>query len=218
MAGLGLIATGAAFLNFRKAKAEYDALIEQRDGLLAVIDTYNQHRLDPLVDAIDENETQFPRGLQYSTLLRVANLVGKVMYVHTSVVLTNTSDQPIVLNYIAADCHLYDETLKVISISTQKEVAQEVVKLIELKAGEMIEVQLPMGVSGISDMGRLRSDICAAAGKRLITSCPKLNIEGVESADIMIKWSKKESTTDVHTGVVKGKPGVLRYCGEAGLR
>lgn len=217
MAGLGLIVTGAALLNYRKAKSEYDSLVEQRDGLMAVIDSYNQHRLDPYVDSIDTQDTQFPQGLQYSTLLRVANLVGQIMRVHTSVIMTNTNDKPIILHRIAADCSLYGEELTVINYSTKAAVPQEVVKLIELQPGETLEVQLPKGVAAPSVIGRLRDDICAACGKKLITSCWKVNLDGIEAAKIRIDWSWKEDTTAIKAGIVNNKPGVLRYCGEAGL-
>lgn len=217
MVGLGIIATGVALLNYRKAKNEYDSLVEQRDGLMAVIDSYNQHRLDPYVDSIDTQDTQFPQGLQYSTLLRVANLVGQIMRVHTSVIMTNTNDKPIILHRIAADCSLYGEELTVANYSTKAAVPQEVVKLIELQPGETLEVQLPKGVAAPSVIGRLRDNICAACGKKLITSCWKVNLDGIEAAKIRIDWSWKEDTTAIKAGIVNNKPGVLRYCGEAGL-
>lgn len=217
MAGLGIIATGAALLNYRKAKSEYDSLVEQREGLMAVIDSYNQHRLDPYVDSIDTQDTQFPQGLQYSTLLRVANLVGQIMRVHTDVVMTNTSDRSIILHRVAADCSLYGEDISVINLYAQTNVVQEEVKLVELKPGETYCARLPKGVAKPSIIGRLRDDICAACGKKLITSCWKVNLDGIEAAKIRIDWSWKEDTTAIKAGIVNNKPGVLRYCGEAGL-
>ena len=217
MAGLGIIATVGAFANFKRRKKELNALIEKRDALVAVINTFNNTKYDPYIDTIDTKPTEKPDGVSVSTLLRVANLVGQLMYVRASVILSNTSDHSYFIHYVAAECKLYGLDVAVKNLRGIT-IPQKEIKTFELKAGDTLEIQLPKGISTIGDyMGRLRDDICSAAGKRLITSCPKLNLEGIEQADIMVDWSDNNSFSGTQNWRIQGKPGILRYCGEAGL-
>lgn len=216
MVGLGIIATGAAFLNMRKRKKEYEELVEKREGLVAAINAYNSSSYDAYINSIDTKETEAPAGVTVTTLLRVANLVGKLMRVRASIILTNTSTKPIYIHSVAADCKIFGEYVYVVASDGSK-VGQEIIDLVELKPGETQEFQLRKGISSFESIGRLREAICTAAGKRLITSCPKLNLEGVEQADVRIQWDTREDLATIKEWRVIGKPGTLRYCGEAGL-
>lgn len=216
MVGLGIIATGAAFLNMRKRKKEYEELVEKREGLVAAINAYNSSSYDAYINSIDTKETDAPAGVTVTTLLRVANLVGKLMRVRASIILTNTGTKPIYIHSVAADCKIFCEYVYVVASDGSK-VGQEIIDLVELKPGETQEFQLRKGISSFESIGRLREAICTAAGKRLITSCPKLNLEGVEQADVRIQWDTREDLATIKEWRVIGKPGTLRYCGEAGL-
>ena len=92
---------------------------------------------------------------------------------------------------------------------------------VALEPGKSIDVYLPCGISTLTDpttgdikMDYLRDLICAAAGKSLITSCPKISIDGAQTANIRFDWNTKEEGVK-HTCILRNKPGVLRYCGEA---
>ena len=50
MAVTGIVATGAAFLNYRSAKKDYDALVEQRDGLLAAVQMFNSQKDEEYIE------------------------------------------------------------------------------------------------------------------------------------------------------------------------
>lgn len=216
MVGLGIIATGAAFLNMRKRKKEYEELVEKREGLVAAINAYNSSSYDAYINSIDTKETDAPAGVTVTTLLRVANLVGKLMRVRASIILTNTGTKPIYIHSVAADCKIFGEYLGIGNTDGVR-VSQEIVSLKELQPGDPMEIQLRGGICQFKEISRLREAICAAAGKRLITSCPKLNLEGIEQADIRVRWSEADDMANVKEWRVLNKPGVLRYCGEAGL-
>ena len=78
-----------------------------------------------------------------------------------------------------------------------------------------MEISLPSGISALYNEdkkninGELRDLICDAAGKKLITSCPKISIDGGVTADIRVDWG------DDKVALSRGVKGVLRYCMEA---
>ena len=209
---LSLIGTGAAFLNYRKAKAEYDALKDKQEALLAAISTYENTKWDEYDKKTADPGDVRPAGLLVSSIVRVANLVGKVMKMRTSIVFTNTSDSPITINYVEAECSVLGTILIPFKSATnQTKVDQFVRETKTIAPKGTLEIQLPGGISSLGEqMGNLRDLICEAAGKKLITSCPKISIEGAETAKIYVEWSGGHF-------FINGKPGVLRYCGEAGL-
>lgn len=233
MAGLGIIATGAALLNYRKAKSEYDSLVEQRDGLMAAYDSislaierYNKNKDKvELPDINDKPNASFPDGFYVTTELRVANLVGKFMKARTSVYFVNNSDQTVKILSVEAYCTLLGQVVQMLGkIIDGAEEIKQVKKfgnamyggMLEIAPGTTIEVQLDGGISGLADMGALRQIVCDAAGKKLITSCPKINIQDVMTADYSIWWTDGKQPNMLNTYRLN-VPGVLRYCGEAGL-
>ena len=242
MTGLGLLATGAAYLNYKQAKADYDALVEKRDGLLAAVQTFNAEKdKEYLEDQQEDYEknylVEFPDGVQCTAILRTAYLVGKLFRCVTSVVLTNLSDKTYQIGTVAADCFImlptksdnyadYGKTVikKVpvlvynmdISNQNAKQVEQETNANITLHPNETIEIALPKGISTVPDMGALRQMVCDACGKKLITSCPKTSIENGIKADILYKWHES-GAEKWHTAKSMQKDGVFRYCMELPL-
>ena len=96
-----------------------------------------------------------------------------------------------------------------------KQILEQSIKIGKwLLPGETQGLEFEKGISAMADMGALRDAICEAAGKRLITSCPKISIEGLESACFKVSWRDEsmDSTTSFYTN---DKPGVLRYMMEA---
>lgn len=239
MATLGLIATGAALLNYRKAKSDYDALIDKRDGLMAAlnmitdaVDQYNEHKYDEQhLDASDhpssiytedeqilQNDT-LPDGLHVTTILRVGNLVGKLFYGKSSIVFINTGDTPVYVLSAQVDPSIFGDSLMMFepgvkNLQNQKAADDIIIVNRKIQPGETIEIEGKRFVSVLEDMERLRQLICDAAGKRLITSCPKLNIEKGQASDMLIKWGGEAYKPEKQTVIMK-MPGVLRYCGEA---
>ena len=227
MTGLGLVGTGAAFLNYRKAKANYETLKERHEGLLAAIQTYAVHRLDEYANTIDTVSSDQMPGVKATTILRVGNLVGNFFRCKASVVLTNTSDSEYYIHSVAADCFVSDTPVMVFNIQWDgitpdgsKQEKQEIRVDKFIKPGETLEIGLPSGISALYNKegenitGALRDMICSAAGKSLITSCPKLSIVDGCKADIMVRWSTKTGSALMNWRMI-GKASVLRYCKEA---
>ena len=224
MKGIGIIGTAAALLNYSNAKSEYDKLKEQQDGLTAAVQTYNENKLDNYYEntSVDEKPNNLPNGVRITTLLRVGNIakvggkIANVFRAQASVILSNTSNQKYHITSVEAGCYIFDTHIGIFKISYPEtnEISQKVDVNKDLEPGETLEITLPKGISGLPKeiMDELRKAICAAAGKKLITSCPKLNIEsGCETADIRIWWGNGMQ------GYTLKKSGVLRYCGEAYL-
>lgn len=243
MAGLGIIATGAAFLNYRKAKAEYDTLMEKKSELdsavallAANINQYNEHKYDDQHERpVDTKPNDMPDGVKVTTVLRVANLVGKTFYAKVSVVIANQSTKAVYIRKTGANCSINDmpvvinEKLNLNNFnlfdpnSLPGTVQYEIPVDKYIQPGEVLYCEGVVGYSVLANRttgeittGEIRSIVCEACGKRLITSCPKINIEGAQKADIDLWWSEDEKSATMH-GYWIGMPGVLRYCGEAGL-
>ncbi len=210
-----IIGTGAAFLNYKKAKANYEALKEQFDALQAAVQTYNYHKYDEYAEHIDTKPIDLMPGVHMTTILRVGNLVGKNIFrAQTSIVLSNTSDSTYHIHNAIAECMVLKTYVNMFEVNGGQ-ISQRIIVNRDLQPGETMEITLPGGVSSWDEtkLGELRDLICQAAGKKLITSCPKLNIENGATGDIQVQWSLGEDS--VKTARTIGLPGVLRYCGEA---
>lgn len=210
MTGLGIIGTAAAYANYRSAKAEYEALKEQQDGLIAAVQTYNSSKRDELyARETAEPDNAIPSEMKTTTILRVGNLVGSHFRYEASVVFSNiSSSKTYHIKHVGVKCEVLGMVTDDAPIACDKTIAP----------GETAEIILPKKLSkGTGDfMSKLRDLICKAAGKRLITSCPKLNIENVEKANIEVTYTE-DGENQAKTYFYNEKPGVLRYCGEAYL-
>ena len=220
---LSLIGTGAAFANYRKAKAQFDALKEQQDGLAAAVQTYNYNKYNDYAENVQVDTKPFDAmdGVQVSTILRVGNLVGKYKFhAKPSVVLSNTSDSSYFIQSVSARTSIFGLAVTVYTGSALNPTTQPQSVSVNktLNPNETMEVELPGGyaVFDTDDLAKLRQLICEAAGKRLITSCPKLSITGsAEKANVDIFWKTSESSSDTKEYWRNDLSGVLRYCGEA---
>lgn len=249
MTGLGLAATAAAYLNYQNAKRNYEQIKERSAGVNAVINRYQQ-----ILDEWDyqksvENSPEIvvekndhPEGLLVGTLLRVGNLVGKIMRAEPTIVISNTSNKKYYLFYISIQQFVLDRPVTLFDLKGTEMRKFAYIKQ-WIKPGQTIEIPLAKALTtlvtenGDVMLGELRNAICEAAGKKLITSCPKINLDGVEKADIVLYWAdqdtpawmfsgvhdlKLDAYLEKNPGVLKkawwlGLPGTLRYCGEAYL-
>lgn len=224
---LGLFAIGTAWLNYRKAKAEYEALEEKQQALQAAVDTYNmekyadydEHR-DQMYGKEEPNERperSTDERFMVSTILRVGNMVGKYMRVRGEIVMTNLTNRPIFVNSANVMWWIMGQRIPVIEgglVNGEQKWEQSLKIGKWLLPGETQGWEFEKGISAMADMGALRDAICEAAGKRLITSCQKISIEGLESACFKVSWRDEsmDSTTSFYTN---NQPGVLRYMMEA---
>ena len=219
----GLIGAVALFPKYKQAKAEYEELKEHVETVRAAVQTYNYHKLDEYLEATtpDEKPNERPAGLCINTLLRVGNLVGKAMRAQTTVIISNTSKTPFYVSKIMVEPKLWDDYVRMFDgvFTGAKEVKPEVEVNRIIEPSETVEINVAKGISALPDMGKLRDLFCAAAGKKLITSCPKINIEdGTEKADIRMWWrgvKDNKPVGETKQMYVLGLPGIVRYCLEA---
>lgn len=224
MTGVGIVGLGAAFANYQKAKKEYEALEERYEGMLAAISTYEANKLNAYIESLEDRPNDFPSGLMFSTLLRVGNLVGKEFRCQASLVVSNISKRPYYIGSASVDCKVLDCPVVVFSSKLltdgAKQLEQKTAYNKVIAPGETVEIFMPAGISalynkdGESIMGEFRDLICSAAGKKLITSCPKTTIEKGETADILFTWREGE-TGEMKTCSVLSRIGALRYISEA---
>lgn len=227
MSGLGLLGTGLAWINYRKKKAAYEALLEQQETLQAIVNEYNDNKYNPFgfEQNNEEATNDIPEGLYYSTILRVSYMVGKMCRVRPSLVVMNKSDKSyLIKSFRIAQCYVlgkpvvvYDKDIFNQDPNDPKKTPDGETVNYTIKPGEVKEFSLPQGITTFVDedgsmMDKVRQMICDAAGKKLITSCPKINIQGVEDADVVLEWS--EDGGSMNTGWLYNIPGLFRYCGE----
>lgn len=220
MTGLGLISTAAAWLNLRKAKAEYAALKEQQEGLQAAIQAYQHNRYDATEKTPQNN---MPAGVEYAAMLRVANVVGRLFKARASLVLTNTSNQTYYIRYAMVDTFFDKEAITICRLdwkglvpSGGYEVPQNVLVDKLIKPGQIMEIKLDGGIATLPDeqMNKLREVICAVAGKKVVTSILyPTNVPDGITADIKIGW-EIPGTGEMQEGWTLKKIGVLRYMRE----
>ena len=112
MAVLGIIATGAAFLNYRKAKAEYkQALLEDNtDAILAAVSQYNSSKYNQL-DIYDKDEFK-PKETDLFTVVPVINagmMVGKMCRIQGVALFVNNTDHIFEISELEIGLKLYGE-------------------------------------------------------------------------------------------------------------
>ena len=219
MSLLSIIGTGAALLNYKKAKQEYEELLNKKATLEAAVNTYQENKSEKVFPKVEEalntNEINFPDGLSVTSILKVANLAGRIFWAKPSLVITNETSEQYTLYYIEVVCSVFGEVVG----SNEKFTFPNP---IEILPNETVEISAKnkslAGFANEETLDKLRKEICAMNGKSLITSCGKTNIEGIETARISFQWKKsKDTPNDIKNAEWIGKPGVLRYCMELSL-
>lgn len=185
---ISLIGAGAAFLKMQKAKETYEKAVDRKECLQAAIQTYIKQRDDQLDAALNDtqyvNQNEGLSGVLATTILRVGNLADARLFsrAQVTVVLSNTSDKDYTIYRAEAAVRVFG---KVIGISTaQKRNTNQV-----LKSGETIEIELPGGKAQFDRA--VKNAICEAQGKKLITSCGRVQMNGIETADIAFTYKPK---------------------------
>ncbi len=205
MTGFGLIATGAALANYQRAKRNYEQIEERSVGVKSVVNRYQElldewdyQKQQSSQTKIDTRENDMPDGIHLGSMLRVGNLVGKLMRCEPTVVISNTSDKKYYLFSLDMDIKVYDQPVirqKLSGLSTEELPNYSYIRQ-WITTGQTMDIVQQKGISSLvntetqkADLSRLREAICEAAGKKLITSCPKINLDGIVTADIVLYWS-----------------------------
>ena len=218
MGVLPVIAIGGAAANYAKAKREYDEAVAERDAMLAALNIsadYIQDREDRFDELLEQGEAETDgnspvQSIQVSSVVRVGNLVGKLFRANVTLILSNTSDDK---NYYITDLQA---TPRIFGEETRGYVAKTNVQF-TLKPGESKEIQLGGGKTSLdgATLDRLRKAICEACGKKLITSCGKINLTGIAETDVVFNYGNGLTYAGSTPAKYRGIASVLRYCGEA---
>ena len=211
--GIGLF---AALANYRKAKQVYADAMERKETLEAAVETYNKDRDSKYDSAQSDEQNQDPndelQGVLATTVLRIGNLVGTYCRAKITIVLTNTTNNTYMITSADAYARVFG------SVVGMSEDNLKITTNLLLQPGEVKEIALGGGIAKIADevaREQLIDAICAAAGKKLITSCPKLTLNGIETADIVFTWKAATGAGTEKRARYVNKPGTLRYCMEA---
>lgn len=241
MTGLGLAATAAAFLNYKSAKKNYDQVQERTEGVNLIVNSYQQILEEYLSrdareteEAIEENKLRAldaeterliaeserdirPEGVQVGVLVRVGNLVGKLLRTETTLVITNTGSDGYYIHGVYINDKIYDVPFWPMEWKS-KETFSKYKKIDRvINPGQTIEIIFPKGVTtvvmsdGSDGMDDLRNAICEANGKRLITSCGKTNLDGIAKATVILFWSTLEEKGEMlerYEELFIQKPGI----------
>lgn len=242
MTGLGMMATGAAWLNYQHAKKNYEQIEERSVGIKTVIDRY-QELLDEWQAKrdekayeeamrwfhLDERTNDFPEGVSIGVILRIGNIVGTLMRAEPTVVISNTSSNQYYLQKVELLTLVMGYPISIKDGDDYMNINRYI------KPGETMEIVFGKGLTTLVDadgnkhMDELRKAICEACGKKLITSCPKISLDNMEKNDIVLYWGNNENDThraqneygldfdQYRTAYWVDYPGTLRYCGEAYL-
>lgn len=214
---ISAIVTALAYMNLTNAKEEYAKAEEEVSLIEAAIKTYKDSQdnakknLEQTTQLQGEGNSPLS-GVNVSFILRVGNLVGNKMTAAITLVVSNTtSDRTYSLSDFKAQPYISG---MILNYKPEKE------NSIIIKPGETKEISLPVQKNeymlvGTGEMDALRKLICQNAGKRLITSCPKVTIDNVAYANVEFEYINTGYVGSTTRAIYRGISGVLRYCGEA---
>ena len=218
MSILSYLAIGGAFANYRKAKKAYDEAKAEEQAALSAINLssdYEAKRDEQYEQLLQQGTTESDgnsrlQNVQVAAIIRVGNLVGSFFKANISLIFSNTSKTASYNIFgIKAQGNILGEYLRGYEASTNV--------TINLKAGESKEIELGGASTSLdgATLDKLRNTICEACGKKLITSCQKINIQNIGYADVEFKYGSGTTYAGETRAAYRGIPCVVRYCGEA---
>lgn len=135
---LSIIGTGAALLNYQKAKQEYETVVGEIDSLEKAVLAASAHHektadeleqeafereLQAELDAININEVDNPEALKVSTVCKVANLVGSLARARVQLLITNTGAKTYYITNPSVVCYVFSEPI----VATDVKVGEQLV-------------------------------------------------------------------------------------------
>lgn len=200
-----------------KAKAEeaYTALLNYKAWLRSLNEKPEKEQ-SVYVDWNSELD-----GVTCTVILRVGNIVGKMLSADGYLILTNhTSDRELLINKIGVSFRIFGQP-----ITTY--IPRGTVSSIELRAGQQVQIPLS-GNTGLiffanaDTRDEFRNDIVeaynAATGKHwtLITSIPKnTDVDGIATANVEFQYTGITNVGQPNRARYVQQPCTVRYMGEA---
>ena len=211
----GAIAAIPAISTYRKAKSEYNALVEKKTAMEAAVRTYNQTKYLADDGAIADKSVDNMPGVLTTAIIRFGVWAFGIIWIKPSIVFTNMSDTDYRIIYTGATFRILKKYGIVMTDKAGNTVEQykgEHDGAIIVKAHDTLEVPFTGGYSklinpetGEDDTQKLW-DLVAEAQKTSGTSA--VEIDGALTADITTMWDKNGKSTRSY---YRNKPGVILY-------
>lgn len=212
MTGLGLIATGAAYLNYQQAKKNYDQVKENTEAVYAIMNSYQSayERYNYLLEHPEEYAEVYtmereaesrerdnarlerPDGLKFGVLIRVGCLVGKMMRTETVLTVTNSSDKAYYIYQVNVDDYLLGAPLNVINWRTKKEYYRYINVNEWIQPGQTMVFPFPKGIAMLMDV---KKD--PETGEVVVTEAGDVEVENIigKLRDIICESQGKQLIT-----------------------
>lgn len=209
---ISITGTIAAALNYKRAKEEYESLLERERELH---DIYMQSQInaedDPIyhVTADDLNETSNPMpGVTITPMVRVANIRGDRFQSKISLFLKNSSENDYYIGRASCTCWGWDYRLS----NGKKEVDAY------LKANSELVIDFDRNIiTGARELNNtMQSVLLETTEKKTLSSVPKITIYNLVSATLFIMWIKPDASASVNYEIPL-IPTAFRYCGVGSL-
>ena len=236
MQPLSIIAIGAAFANYRKAKAAYLAAKEAdqatidalnlRDSYLRLPEAeeaeqkaFEQEKQDnyysQMIEQLEADERDAAGKLQsveVTPVVRIGNLEGKYCKCGISLVFKNISETNTYrISNIKADANVLGVFLRGSVVESNIDFVLDPLSYKEITLDKTIcEMDK-------DTLAQLKADISGALNKKLFSSCYalKVSLAGAASADIEFTYGSGSSYAGATRTNYANQIGVLRYVGEA---
>ena len=236
MQPLSIIAIGAAFANYRKAKAAYLAAKEAdqatidalnlRDSYLRLPEAeeaeqkaFEQEKQDNYysqmikqLEADERDATGKLQSVEVTPVVRIGNLEGKYCKCGISLVFKNISETNTYrISNIKADANVLGAFLR------GSVVESDVDFVLDPLSYKEITLDKTTCEMDKDTLAQIKADISAALGKKLFSSCYalKVSLAGAASADVEFTYGSGSSYAGGTKTTYPNEIGVLRYVGEA---
>lgn len=213
---IAAIAAVPAITTYRKAKADYEALVEKKSVMEASIRAYNQSKQLAALDGISDTSVDHMPGVLTTIILRFGVWAFGIHWFKPSAVFTNTSKTDYKILHVSTNnIEVLKKYLVIMTDKSGNKVLQEshdTAGGFILKAGDTIEIPFDGGYSNLinpetgASETQVLWDMIAEAEKAAGTKA--VEIEGAVRADIQTVWVNGK--TNKQSAYLK-KPGVIFY-------
>lgn len=204
---ISITGTIAAALNYKRAKEEYESLLDQKEEEVAKLAAISAGHFIT-ADDLDNAVNMMP-GVEIIPLVRISNIRGYLFQLRTTLTLRNTSDSRYYI--VNAGCKVYFDTEDgeeyFIAANEQK-----VGKWLEPKESLVIELEREKVYEETGELIKaIRNKILEVSGKSALSDVDKFDALGFFKTSVKVDW---ENEIDVTTKKIEA-PNVkciMRYC------
>ena len=219
----GAIAAIPAIKNYRRAKADYEALVEKKAAMEASVRTYNQTKYLTKNGTDHDFSAENIPGVIVTPILRFGYYMLGILWFKPSIIYTNLSDKDYNISVSSADNFVVMGKYPIVMVNKSGEdVAQyngNNQRGFILKAGDTIEIPFDGGYCKLIDpeTGAAENQVLWDAvseeqrkdGVNPMMSFKGVEIDGAVKADIVTVWNAGNGAQN--RSYFRKKPGVIFY-------